>query len=129
MRANVLARWNAMRPDEFFKDHDAAKAVFDTVRGIVEEFGECEIRTSKSQVAFRRNRGFAYVWRPGQYLRNPKAEAVLSIVLGRHEKSSRFKEVAHPSARTWMHHLEVNDVDELDGEVTGWLREAYDAAG
>jgi hypothetical protein len=114
-----------MRPDEFFKDHPAAEAVFDKVQGIIDGFGEYEVRTSKSQVAFRRRRGFAYVWRPGQYLRNPKAEAVLSIVLGRHDRSSRFKEVAHPSARIWMHHLEVDDVDQLDGEVTDWLREAY----
>jgi hypothetical protein len=44
----------------------------------------------------------------------------------RHQiKSSRFKQVAHPSASTWMHHLEVRSVPEdLDDEVAGWLRDA-----
>jgi hypothetical protein len=53
---------------------------------------------------------------------------VLSIALGRHDDSPRFKEVVHPAAAHWMHHLEVNDVRELDDEVGGSLREAADRA-
>ena len=85
-------------------------------------------RTSKSQIAFRRTRGFAYLWLPGRYLTNPDAEVVLSIALGRHDRSARFKEVAHPTARHWMHHLELHDPDEIDDEVLDWLREAAERA-
>jgi hypothetical protein len=53
---------------------------------------------------------------------------VLSIALGRHDPSRRFKEVAHPARRQWMHHLEVRNVDELDRDVEWWLREAFDRA-
>lgn len=86
-------------------------------------------RTTRSQVAFRRRRGFAYLWRPGQYLRRPGAEVVLSLGLATRLDSARFKEVVHPAPGTWMHHLEIHDVTEIDDEVTGWLREAADAAG
>lgn len=86
------------------------------------------VRTSKSQVAFRRRRGFAYLWLPGMYLAKPSAEVVLSIALDRELASGRFKEVVHPSPRVWMHHLEIRSLDDLDDEVSGWLRSAYDAA-
>lgn len=86
-------------------------------------------RTTVSQVALRRRRGFAVLWRPRQYLGDAAAEIVLSLALPRRLGSPRFKEVVHPARTTWMHHLEVTSVDDLDAEVVGWLREAADAAG
>jgi hypothetical protein len=85
-----------------------------------------EIRTSRSQVAFRRRRGFAYLWLPGRYLARPGADVVLSVVLGRRDVSPRWKEVAHPAPAHWMHHLEVHDAAEIDEQVARWLREACD---
>lgn len=116
-------------PEELFAGHPVACAVTARVGEIVDGFGGVSIRTTKSQVAFRRRRGFAFVWRPGQYLAKPDAEAVLSIALGREDRSTRWKEVAHPSPREWIHHLEVGSPDELDDLVVEWLREASDRAG
>ena len=79
-------------------------AVADAVAAI----GEAAVRVTKSQIAFRRRKGFAYVWRPGQYLKSD-VPAVLSIALPREVASDRFKEVAHPSAKVWMHHLELSE--------------------
>jgi hypothetical protein len=53
---------------------------------------------------------------------------VLSIALGRRAESSRFKEIVHPSPKHWMHHLEIQDVGEVDDEVIDWLREAAERA-
>lgn len=103
-------------------------SVYMKLRACLAELEPFEVRTSKSQIAFRRKRGFAYLWRPGQYLKNPAAEVVLSIVLGRHDPSPRFKEVAHPSKHHWMHHLELDGPDEIDDEVFEWVREAIDRA-
>jgi Domain of unknown function (DUF5655) len=96
---------------------------------LLEAFDDLRVRASKSQVSFRRAGGFAYIWAPGKYLANPDAEVVLSIALGRHDNSPRFKEVAHPSRRHWIHHLEVDDIEEVDGEVAAWLNEAAERAG
>jgi hypothetical protein len=65
---------------------------------------------------------------PGMWLRHPSAETVLSIALGRQDRSPRFKQIVHPSWRVWMHHLELNDAADIDAEVVGWLREAYEQA-
>ncbi|HSL76375.1 MAG TPA: DUF5655 domain-containing protein [Candidatus Limnocylindrales bacterium] len=114
--------------EAFFVGHDAAYAVYRAVRGEVERFGPVHVRVSKSQIAFRRRRGFAYMWLPGMYLAKPGAEVVLSIALDRELPSPRFKEVAHPAPRTWMHHLEIRSIDDVDLEVRDWLRQAFDAA-
>lgn len=86
-------------------------------------------RTTVSQVALRRRRGFAILWRPRQYLGDAAAEVVLSLALPHPLESPRFKEVAHPARTTWMHHLEITSVDDVDAEVLGWLREAARIAG
>jgi hypothetical protein len=115
-------------PETFFVGHPFALAVYERVREIVGGLGPFEVRTTTSQVAFWRKHGFAYLWLPGQYLAHPDAEVVLSIALGRHDRSPRFKEVAHPSPRHWMHHLELRSIADLDAEVAGWLSEAADRA-
>lgn len=118
----------AMTPEDFFANHPGALAVFQRVTAELLELGHVEVRVTKSQVAFRRDRGFAYLWLPGQHLRNPDAEVVLSIALGREDTSSRWKHVVHPATKHWMHHLEVNDPDEIDSEVVAWLRESAERA-
>jgi hypothetical protein len=111
-------------PQEFLAGHPLAQAVFDRVTALC----PAEIRVSKSQIALRCKRGFAYLWLPGQYLRKPGAEVVLSIALGRRDPSPRFKEVTHPFPKHWMHHLEVHAVNEIDDEVAAWLHEAAERA-
>ena len=116
-----------MRPEDLFDGSPVGLAVLARVVEILAD-ASVEVRTSRSQVAFRRKRGFAYLWRPGQYLRSPVAPVVLSIVLGRQDASPRFKEVVRPASRHWMHHLEIQAVAEVDDEVVAWLREAWERA-
>ena len=93
---------------------------------MIDGLGQAEVRVSKSQIAFRARRGFAYVWRPGRDVDND----VPAVLSSRYppDKSKRFKSVVHPSPKVWMHHLEVRDPDQVDDEVARWLRDAYDAA-
>lgn len=114
---------------EHFDGHPTALAVLTRVAGLLAGVPGVEIATSRSQVAFRRRRGFAYLWLPGRYLARPGADVVLSVALDRRDDSPRWKEVVHPSPRHWMHHLEVREAAELDAEVARLLREAADLAG
>jgi hypothetical protein len=109
-----------------FVGQSFALSVVDRVEGIVASIGEATTRTSKSQIAFRRRRGFAYLWAP--VFANRGVEIVLSIALGRHDTSPRFKQVAHPAPHVWMHHMEIRDLAQLDDQVRAWLREAFDSA-
>jgi hypothetical protein len=114
----------------FFADSLLGLAVLAAVRDdLTEAFEDVEVRTSRSQVAFRRRRGFAVLWRPGRYLANPGAEVVLSVLLERRVDSPRWKEVVQPAPGHWQHHLEVHAADDIDEEIRGWLHEAARAAG
>lgn len=114
--------------EEFFARRPFALEVFQAVEARLAGLGPYSVRITKSQAAFRRRRDFAFLWIPGRYLAGPTAEVVLSIALGRRDPSERFKEVAHPAPHQWMHHLEIQDVGDVDDEVTMWLLEAADRA-
>jgi hypothetical protein len=115
--------------DEFFAGRPLGREVFDRVTDLLAATPQCEVRVTRSQIAFKRRRAFAWLWSPGRWLTRPAAEVVLSVSLGRPDPSPRFKEVAHPARAHWMHHLEVTDATDVDDEVAGWLREAADRAG
>lgn len=102
--------------------------VFRAVRRALEEIGDVDVRITTSQVAFRRQRGFAYLWMPSQWLDRPPDTVVLSIALDRELRSPRFTQVVEPAHGWWMHHLEVRSVDDVDDEVTGWLADAWASA-
>ncbi len=115
--------------EEFLARHPGVRPAYERVCALLDAHGSYDVRATRSQIAFRRRRGFAFLWVPGMYLKDPQAEVVLSFGLARRDASPRFKEVAHPSPKQWMHHLELRDVDDIDDEVAAWLYEAADAAG
>jgi len=114
-------------PDDLLKGFAETLAICRAAQGAVSRFGEASMTVTKSQVAFRRRRGLAYVWRPGQYV-DSDVPAVPSMALPHEVSSTRFKEVAHPSTNTRMHLIELHEASELDDQVLGWLSEAYVSA-
>ncbi len=117
-----------MTPDAFFADQPLAAQLFAAVRRAVDTIGAASIRATKSQVAFRRRRTFAAVWKPGQYLAGATAPLVLTVFLPRRIASPRWKEVVEPAPGRFTHHLELHDPAEIDEEVRSWLRAAWEAA-
>lgn len=113
-------------PEEVFARSPLGFATYtrlaDELRGL-----EVEVRPTRSQIAFRRRRTFALLWDPQRYLHS-RVPVVLSIALPYRISSTRVKEVVPTTARTWMHHLELDGPDDLDDEVLGWIRSAYAAA-
>ena len=121
---------NAGAAEDFLAASSLGLSVLGRVREVLaESHPDVTERVGRSQVAFRRRRGFAYLWMPGQYLRNPRAEVVLSLALPSRLDSPRFAEVVHPASAIWMHHLDVHATADVDDEVAAWLVHAADAAG
>lgn len=114
-------------PEEVFADSPVGLEIDRRLVDLLDDL-DVEVRATRSQVAFRHRTGFAYLWYPGRYVRS-EVPAVLSVVLPDRADSPRFKQVGQLSAQAWMHHLELSGPDDLDDEVLGWLRAAYDAAG
>ncbi|WP_332642990.1 DUF5655 domain-containing protein [Aeromicrobium sp.] len=127
MSTSLPADGSEHRVERFFEANPEGLVLFRAVEVAVAEIGAVEARVTKSQIAFRRRKAFAFVWCPGQYV-SSDVPAVLSIALPRLVSSDRFREVAHPSNNVWMHHLELRDSAQVDDEVREWLAEAYQAA-
>lgn len=115
-------------PEEFFGPNTVGLETCTRIRDALSaSHPDVDVRVTRSQVAFRRRRGFAYLWEPGRYLRRSAVPVVLSIASSQRLESARFKEVVHPGP--WMHHLEILDPDEIDDEVRAWLDAAAEQAG
>ncbi len=95
------------------------------MRGAIENIGPAEIRVSKSQIAFRRRKAFAWVWMPGQYLKGKVAPLVLTLSFRRKDASPRWKEIVEPAPSRFTHHLELYSTKEVDAEVRKWLEDAW----
>ncbi len=115
--------------EQFFAGHDQARILFEAVSRIIDSIGEADMRVTKSQIAFRRRIGFAWVWIPGMYMRGKVAPLVLSVALPFRDASPRWKEIVEPRPGRYMHHLELRDVSEVDDEVRRWLQIAWMDAG
>ena len=66
---STVAEAQAMTLDEFFAGHDVSKRIFGTLDEMIVALGPAEMCVTKSQVAFRRRRTFAWAWMPGMYRR------------------------------------------------------------
>jgi hypothetical protein len=62
-----------MTLDDYFAGHGESRRIFDALHRAIGGVGATEPRVTKSQVAFRRRRAFAWTWMPGIYLRGGHA--------------------------------------------------------
>jgi len=115
--------------DEYFAGYEDSREIFNVLKALIEAIGTAEVRVSKSQVAFRRRIGFAWVWIPGKYLQGKTSPLVLTVSLPARDASPRWKEVVEPAPGRYIHHLELYSVGGLDAEVSEWLRRAWKEAG
>ena len=111
-------------PEQFFSGSPAGLALYQAVAEAIQVLGPVQVRVSASQISFRRRKGFAFLWRPGRYVASD-VPAVLSFGLPEELHSPRVKQVAHPAARVWMHHVELWEPSQVDDEIGTWLAAAY----
>ena len=117
-----------MTLDKYFEGNEEARRLFDDLLERIESLGSVEIVVQKSQVAFRRNKAFAYAWRPGKYLHGRGAPLVLTLLLRRRDPSPRWKEVVEPAPGRFTHHMEIHSPSDIDDQVYRWLQEAWNQA-
>lgn len=86
-------------------------------------FPEASVKVQKSQISFYSPRLFAMASLPK---RKKAPGMVVSFGLGRREPSSRVAAAVEPCPGRWTHHTAVTKQEELDDELMGWLREAWD---
>jgi hypothetical protein len=98
------------------------------LRAAIEALGLVEMRVTKSQMAFRRSRAFAWAWVPGRYLGGRHAPLVLRLSFDRRRISRRWKQIDEPAPGRFTHHLELRTASEIDDEVCRWHQATWEAA-
>ncbi len=113
----------------FFGKHEDSRRLFDDLRRVIDSIGPAEMGVTRSQISFRRKKLFAWIWRPGQYLRGNIAPLVLTLSFPQRDPSPRWKQIVEPAPGRFTHHLELRSAGEIDDEVRAWLQRAWSKAG
>ena len=96
-----------------------AVALFREFSRLVRRCGPVLIMPEKTRIAFQVRMSFAAV-----SLRRDRL--VGHVVLARHLENPRFTKVEHISPRNHVHSFCFRSCEEMDEELLGWLREAYE---
>ena len=96
----------------FFDGHPAELALYEALfRRMDGAFPEGTVKVQKSQISFYGRHLFAAASLPVRRLDSPRVVAASEPYPGR-----------------WTHHVLVTEADQIDEELMGWLREAWDFA-
>ncbi len=107
----------------FFDGRPEALSLYQALAAQIDAFPEVSVKVQKSQIGFYAARLFAMASLPK---RKRDAGIVVSFGLGRRERSPRIAAAVEPYPGRWTHHVAVTAEEELDAELLGWLREAWD---
>lgn len=112
----------------FFEDHLEALPLYEAFEAQVERLGKANIRVQKTQITFSNRHNFAFVsFLPARKAKDrPKTYITVTFGLGRRVESPRIDIATEPYPGRWTHHVLVSSAEEIDGELMGWIREAYD---
>lgn len=112
----------------FFEDHLEAMPLYEAFEARVERLGEVNIRVQKTQITFSNRHNFAFVsFLPARKAKDrPKVYITVTFGLGRRVDSPRIDIATEPYPGRWTHHVLVSSTEEIDSELMGWIREAYD---
>ena len=117
-----------MTLDEFFAGQPNSREIFEAVLCVLQDLGALEPRITKSQIAFKHSRDFAWVWMPEKHLRRKAAPLVLSLAFRTRDPSPRWKQIFEPRPGRFMHHLELHAPADVDDQVRAWIRTAWEEA-
>lgn len=98
------------------------RPIHDAVMAAIQPFGEFEIAPKKGYVSLRRKKQFAMV--------GPATKTQVEVGINAKELSpSAERLVAQAPGGMCQYKVRISSVDEVNEELTGWLKQAFDAAG
>lgn len=90
-------------------------------------FPDASVKVQKSQISFYNKHLFAAASLPVRRKKGwPEHCILVTIGLSYRLSSPRVAVAVEPYPNRWTHHILVFQEEQIDGELLGWLREAYD---
>lgn len=111
----------------FFRDSPGALPLYLALEErILTMFPETRVRVQKTQISFshRRNFAFASLLPARRAALRPDPYLTVTVGLNRRLDSPRVDAASEPYPGRWTHHIVIGSVEEIDGELLGWVREA-----
>ena len=92
-------------------------------------FPDASVRVQKSQISFYGRHLFGAASLPVRRKKEwPEHCIVVTIGLSYKLESSRVAVATEPYPGRWTHHILISEQTQIDGELLGWLREAWEFA-
>ena len=97
---------------------------------LFDSFPKVNKRVQKTQITFYNRHVFACVSfaRVKKKAELPEGYLVITIGLPAPLESPRIAVKTEPYPNRWTHHIVISRPEELDGELTDWIRASYDFA-
>lgn len=114
---------------DFFARDAALLPLFgELAKDITAQYPGSELIVQNSQLAFREKKAFCWVWLPirAKFKDRPEHYFILTFGLNRLLDSPRIVSPAEPYPNRWTHHVIISKRDDLDEELLGWIKQAYD---
>lgn len=114
----------------FFEGKLQERELYEALFSRMEQaFPDASVKVQKSQISFYYKHLFAAVSLPLRRRKDwPERCIVVTIGLARPLESPRAAVKVEPYPGRWTNHVLLAHKEEIDEELLGWLREAYDFA-
>lgn len=114
---------------QFFEVMPGALPLYEQLLELVRQtVGTFSIRVQKTQITWSNRYVFACISfakvRPAKL--RPQTYLVVTFGLDHRVESPRIDIATEPYPHRWTHHVLISAPEEIDGELIGWVREAYD---
>ena len=111
----------------FFREYMDVLPMYEKLEEqILAQIPDVKIKVAKTQITFANKRGFAFVsFNPcRKAAQRPKVWMTVTFGLGYGKESPRIDVSTEPYPNRWTHHVMVGSVEEIEGELMEWIKEA-----
>ena len=111
----------------FFDKNPEALPLYEALEErILSEIPGVKIKVQKTQISFANKHNFAFVsFLPARKAKErPDIYITVTFGLGYRKESPRIDAATEPYPTRWTHHMLISQVDEVDDELLGWIKEA-----
>jgi len=107
--------------DEIYAGKAALRPIHDALMKAIGGFGQFEVAPKKGYVSLRRKKQFAMI--------GPATRTQVEVGLNMKGVAGTDRLVAQPAGGMCQYKVRLAAAGEVDKELVGWLRQAFDAAG
>lgn len=104
-----------------YSGKESLRPIHDAIMERVESLGDFEVSAKKSYVSLRRKKQFAMV--------GPATRSQVEIGLDFEHADPPERLRPEKDGRMCRYKVRISDVEEVDDELVGWMRDAYESAG